>query len=254
MRVVIIEDEKPAARRLASLLNELDARIEVLAQLASVKQSIAWFRENEVPDLCFMDIQLSDGLSFDIMDVVALEAPIIFTTAYDQYALQAFRVNSIDYLLKPIAPEELSAALEKYQARFSSQQPTPQPDWEHMQNAMAMLTRRYKSRFMVKVGERIQSFPIEEIGYFFSQEKATYLQTLNGKRYMIDHPLDRLEELVDPHTFFRLNRKYLSRVQAIDDIATYSSSRLKVKLQDCDDEDIIVSYGRVREFKEWLDS
>ncbi|MEQ9443696.1 MAG: LytTR family DNA-binding domain-containing protein [Cyclobacteriaceae bacterium] len=256
MKILVIEDEKAAAKRLISLIQQEIPTAAIVAQIDSVKKSVAWFQENTSPDLVFMDIQLADGLSFEIFEHTKVSAPIIFTTAYDQYAIQAFKVNSIDYLLKPIDAEELSAAVEKYQSYHQAHSaPKPeQPDLSQLQQALQMLqSPGYKNRFVVKVGEHIKAIPVEEVLYFFSQEKMTYLQTHAGKHFIIDYPLDQLEEMVNPAAFFRISRKYIVRLSAIDDIITYSSSRLKLKLKHSDDSDVLVSRDRVTDFKQWLD-
>ena len=255
MKVLIIEDEKPAANRLATFIHQYDPSIEILERLDSVKKSIAWLSTHALPDLTFIDIQLADGLSFEILEAMPFKAPIIFTTAYDEYAIKAFKVNSVDYLLKPIDFDEFSAAIDKYKDIYQPGKGSTIPTtvMENLQKAMDMLTHPYKARFIVKVGDHIRSVTVEEIAYFFSLEKMTYLQTKKGRRFIIDYPLDRLEEIVDPRQFFRINRKYLIGVEAIQDIVTYSSSRLKLKLIHSDDMDSIVSRDRVQAFKDWLD-
>ncbi len=255
MKVLLIEDEKPAANRLTTLIQQYDPDIEIVARLDSVKKSVAWLRANPKPELTFMDIQLGDGLSFEILETIPFKAPIIFTTAYDEYAIKAFKANSVDYLLKPIDFDELSSAIDKYkELHMPGNEPvTTAESMENLQKAIGMLTRQYKSRFVVKVGEHLHAIPVEKIAYFFSMEKMTYLQTEKGKKFIIDYPLDRLEEMVDPRNFFRINRKYLVGMDAIQDIITYSSSRLKLNLKQTDEMDTIVSRDRVQAFKEWLD-
>ena len=255
MKVLIIEDEKPAATRLTALLHQYDKNIVILDQLESVKKALLWLDFHELPELTFMDIQLADGLSFDILEAKPFKAPIIFTTAYDEYAIKAFKVNSVDYLLKPIDFEELSAAIDKYKEIYApgKVKPWQAAEIENLHKAMQMLTPQYKSRFVVRIGEHIRAVPVDEIAYFFSLEKMTYIQTKEGRRFIIDNPLDRLEEMVDPKVFFRINRKYLVCIAAIHDIITYSSSRLKLKLIHSNDDDSVVSRDRVQDFKEWLD-
>ncbi|MEM9833493.1 MAG: LytTR family DNA-binding domain-containing protein [Bacteroidota bacterium] len=256
MDILIIEDEKAAAKRLSALVQQLLPQAKIIAQLDSVKRSVEWWQSNPVPNLVFMDIQLADGLSFEIFKQVSITAPVIFTTAYDQYAIQAFKVNSIDYLLKPIDEEELEAALDKY--RNYHQQPSSAalaaPDLSQLQRALQMLQApTYKNRFVVKVGEHLSAIPTEEILYFYSQAKATYLQTFQGKHYIIDYSLEQVEEMINPIHFFRINRKYLVSFPAIEDIVTYSSSRLKLHLKHSNDNDVLVSRDRVADFKQWLD-
>ncbi len=255
MRILIIEDEKAAAKRLTSLIQQVIPEATLLAQLDSVKRSVDWLKSNPAPDLIFMDIQLADGLSFEIFEHTTVSVPVIFTTAYDQYAIRAFKVNSIDYLLKPIDAEELSTAVGKYRSYHQHQSAkTAAPDLGQLQQALQMLKRpEYKVRFMVKVGEHLNAIPVEEILYFFSQAKVTYLQTASGKHYIIDYSLEQVEEMVDPKVYFRISRKYLIRFVAIEDIITYSSSRLKLQLTHSTDNDVLVSRDRVADFKQWLD-
>lgn len=253
MRVLIVEDEAMAARRLTSELEKLEPGIQILQKLDSVKRVVKWLEENDLPDLIFLDIQLADGLSFEIFEKTQVEAPVIFTTAFDEYAIKAFKVNSIDYLLKPIDPEELSGALAKFKARRAPSPAQPAFDMSMIQRAMEMMTRNYKERFVVKIGEHIHTIATADTACFFSQEKATYLQTLERNRFIIDYTLEQLEQLVDPERFFRINRKYLVSLEAVKDIVTYSNSRLRLILKHTDDMDAIVSRDKVQDFKRWLD-
>lgn len=253
MRVLIVEDEAMAARRLTSVLEELEPGIEILAKLDSVKRVVKWLNENDAPDLIFFDIQLADGISFEVFEKTEVKSPVIFTTAFDEYAIQAFKVNSIDYLLKPIDPEELENALAKFKERSAPTVAQPAFDMGMIQKAMEMMTKQYKERFVVKIGEHIHTIPTADAAYFFSQEKATFLQTLEKNRFIIDYTLEQLEQLVDPEKFFRINRKYLVTLEAVKDIVTYSNSRLRLLLKHSDDMDAIVSRDKVQEFKKWLD-
>ena len=249
MRILIIEDEKPAANRLFQLLRPHFSGDELIGNLDSVRRSVAWFLENPAPDLIFCDIQLADGISFEIFEQVKISSPVIFTTAFDQYAIRAFQVNAIDYLLKPIDPEALDLAI----AKFKSSKIPPALDLNLLKSLMQTPEKTYKSRFLVRFGEKIQSVPIGEIAFFFSEERVTFLQTFQGKKYVLDSTLEQVEGQVDPSTFFRLNRKYLVQADAIEEVLTYSNSRLKVILQNCKDSDILVSREKVSELKEWLD-
>lgn len=251
MKVLIVEDESMAAKRLIRLLQDLNPDIEVLAQLDSIKRAVNWLKENSA-DLMFFDIQLADGLSFEILEQVQVDAPIIFTTAFDEYAIQAFKLNSIDYLLKPIDPEELGNALTKYEDLFAKKEIEPM-NMAIIEQAMQMMTKKYKERFVVKIGEHIHTIPTKDTAYFFSQEKATYLQTIEKNRFIIDYTLEQVEQLVSPEQFFRINRKYLVSLEAVKDIITYSNSRLRLILNHSDDMDAIVSRDKVQEFKKWLD-
>jgi two-component system response regulator LytT len=205
MKVIIIEDEKPSARRLQRMLNKLDLEAEVM--LHSVEESISWFENNEHPDLIFLDIQLSDGLSFEIFEHIEIESAIIFTTAYDEYALQAFKLNSIDYLLKPIDEVELAKAVKKYQERLPNQQSVTL-DFDDIKKLLVNpIDREYKKRFSLKVGQHLKLVHVEDIECFFSENKGTYIHTNEGRNYLIDTTLELLEQELDPQTFFRINRK-----------------------------------------------
>lgn len=251
MQVIIIEDEKPAARRLARLLAELG--VEVSTLLHSVEESVAWFQNNSHPDLIFLDIQLSDGLSFEIFDVVEVNSAIIFTTAYDEYALQAFKLNSIDYLLKPIDDEELAAAIKQYR-NLNHKEQTVSLDFEDIKKLLTNpLEREYKKRFTARVGQHIKIINAEDIECFYSENKGTYAATSDGRNYLLDTTLENLEEELAPESFFRVSRKFYVNIRHIQDIVAYTNSRLKVKLKRFNEQEIIVSRERVRDFKLWLE-
>lgn len=249
MKILIIEDEKPAATRLKQLILDILPEAKIDGNLESIIAATQWLMANPEPDLIFCDIQLADGLSFEIFNRVKVTAPIIFTTAFDQYAIKAFKLNSIDYLLKPIDTKELLNAIGK----FKSLQIRPLVDIIQLQELLIPKQKDYKSRFMVRFGEKIQAVQASEAAYFFSEERVTFLHTFEGKRYILDYTLDQLEAMLDPKNFFRLNRKYISSFEAITEIHTYSNSRLKIKLKDCSDNDILVSREKVGSMKEWLD-
>ena len=253
MQILIIEDEVLAANRLKSLLTEYDPACQITDQIDSVKGAIKWFLTHESPDVVFMDIQLGDGLSFEIFDYCEIKCPIIFTTAYDQYAIQAFKVNSIDYLLKPFDKEDIRKAFDKLDKIRGGNAFNPDVKKTGIKETIKMLGERYKSRFIVKVGEHIHSVQVKDVLYFLSREKATFMQTGQGKRFIIDHSLEQVTDMIDPADFFRINRKYLIHIDAISDIVSYSNSRLKLTLSECDDRDIIVSRDKVQAFKQWLD-
>lgn len=251
MRVLIIEDEPQAAARLTSLVQELQPSWSIVATLDSVKRSVAWLKQNAC-DLILMDIQLADGLSFEVFDQVEVKTPVIFTTAYNEYALKAFKVNSIDYLLKPIDKDELVMALKKYSS-LTGKLPVQDKMMESIGLAMQMLTKKYKERFVIKVGEHLKSIEVGEILFFFSLEKTTFAQTADGRKHILDFTLDQLDGLLDLDRFFRINRKYMVSVHAIKDMITYTNSRLKLILKTSDDDDVIVARERVQDFKNWLD-
>ena len=251
MNVLIIEDEKPAARRLSRLLSELE--MEVSTMLHSVEESIAWFRENPHPDLIFLDIQLSDGLSFEIFDEVEVESAIIFTTAYDEYALKAFKLNSVDYLLKPIDEEELETALKKYRSKFVNNNELT-ANLSELKKLLGSdnATKTYKKRFTVKVGQHLKMFPVDQIECFYSENKGTYLHTKDNRSYLLETTLENLEAELNPEKFYRVSRKFFVNINAIEDMVSYTNSRLKVKLNHFDEQEIIVARERVKDFKEWL--
>ena len=252
-KILIIEDEKPAAEWLRQLILKFDSQITVMAVIDSVNGAVEWFQQNPAPDLAFMDIQLADGLSFDIFERTKILCPVIFTTAYEEYAIKAFKVNSVDYLLKPIAYTELEAAFQKFGVRVQSLQAAPSVTIELLNKVKEMLRKQYKTRFVIKVGEHLKSITVEDILFFYSLEKATYLCTADFKTYLVDYSLDRISEMIDEHRFFRINRKYILSNQSIADIIFYSNSRLKIKLKKPGEESIIVSRDKVSAFKEWLD-
>lgn len=253
MRVLIVEDEPLAAERLGNLLTELDKHIEIVGWCDSVGQSIKWLDTNPHPDLAFFDIQLGDGLSFEIFDQAEFRFPVVFTTAYDQYAVKAFKVNSIDYLLKPIDEDELEAAVMKFRAMG---QTTVENTLKlALQNAAQMLSQQqYKERYLVKVGDHLKMIPTSDVSFFYSLDKATYLRTLEGRNYAIDHTLEQIEAQCDPRQFYRISRKFLISLQSIQDMVAYGSSRLKIKVTGQEKgEELVVSRERVKSFKTWLD-
>lgn len=251
MRVIIIEDEKPSARRLQRMLSNIGVEAEVM--LHSVEESIEWFQNNEHPDLIFLDIQLSDGLSFEIFEVIDIKSAVIFTTAYDEYALQAFKLNSIDYLLKPIDDEELGNAMKQYQALLPEKQSVTL-DFDDIKKLLVNpIEREYKKRFSVKVGQHLKLINVDEIECFYSENKGTYLHTNEGRNYLLDTTLENLEDELEPHTFFRINRKFFVNINAIKDMVSYTNSRLQIKLNSYKEQDVIVARERVKAFKEWLE-
>lgn len=251
MNVLIIEDEKPAARRLARLLSELD--VEVSTMLHSVEEAVDWFQKNEHPDLIFLDIQLSDGLSFEIFDLVEVKSVIIFTTAYDEYALQAFKLNSIDYLLKPIDDEELENAVRKYQ-NLQPDHNQISLDFEDIKKFLVNpLEREYKKRFTIRLGQHLKIINADEIECFYSENKGTYAATSEGRNYLLDTTLENLENELSPQIFFRVSRKFYININHIKDIVSYTNSRLIIKLNRYIEQEIIVSRERVKDFKLWLE-
>ncbi|RFS17746.1 LytTR family DNA-binding domain-containing protein [Emticicia sp. C21] len=249
MKVIIIEDEERTARQLVRMLLNYDPTIEVLALLPSVKEAVNWFKQNPMPDIAFMDIHLEDGQAFSIFEQVNLTVPVIFTTAYDEYMLKAFKVNSIDYLLKPIDYDDLVRALEK----FKSLQVNPSFDM----NALLQLVQKpkeptFKDRFMVTVGTKIYSIETEDIAFFYSEEKATFLMTKAGQLLTLEHSLDNLENQLNPVNFFRMNRQFLVARKAIKSIQIYSPTKIKLDLAPVSRKEVFVSVHKVPDFKDWL--
>ncbi|MBN3035995.1 MAG: response regulator transcription factor [Bacteroidales bacterium] len=252
MKVLIIEDERPAAEMLRKMILGLDPEADILKSIDSVKGSVEWFQKNPLPDLVFMDIQLGDGLSFEIFERIHVPCPVIFTTAYDEYAIRAFKVNSLDYLLKPVNPDELEAALEKYRLHYVNRTWEKDRVPEAMKKVIQWLSGKYKKRFVIRFGEHFRTVETDQILYFHSYEKATFLHTADDHNYVVDHSLDQLESMLDPGMFFRINRKYIVSMQSIRDIIIYSNSRLKLELLHCKDPDTIVARDKVNRFKSWL--
>ncbi len=251
MKIIIIEDEKPSARRLQRMLTNLDMEAETL--LHSVEESIQWFQNNAHPDLIFLDIQLSDGLSFEIFEAMDINSAVIFTTAYDEYALQAFKLNSIDYLLKPIDEDDLEVAVSKFKNR-SAQHKAVTLDFNDIKKLLVNpIEREYKKRFSVKVGQHLKLINIEDVECIYSENKGTYAFTAEGRNYLLDATLDQLEDDLEPSVFFRVSRKFYININAVKDIVSYTNSRLQIKLNRFNEYDIIVSRERVKDFKTWLE-
>jgi len=250
IEVIIIEDEKPAARRLQRMLSKNN--IEVQTMLHSVKEAIEWFSTHKHPDLIFLDIQLSDGLSFEIFEHIKTDSAIIFTTAYDEYALKAFKLNSIDYLLKPIDEEELEAAIHKFR---NTQQSSDNINIYELKTLLHATNKKsYKTRFTAQVGQHLKLVEVSDIACFYSENKATYIHCFSGRNYPIEISLEQLEDELDPEKFFRINRKCILNINAIKDIVSYTNSRLEIKLENFDEYQLIVSRERVKNFKIWLNN
>ncbi|TRZ42834.1 LytR/AlgR family response regulator transcription factor [Robertkochia solimangrovi] len=250
MEVIIIEDEAPSARRLNRMLEQMGVTVSTM--LHSVEESVAWFRKNPAPELIFLDIQLSDGLSFEIFDAVQVSSAVIFTTAYDEYALQAFKLNSIDYLLKPIDDEELELAVKKYKT-FRPDPARSQLDFEDIRKLLINpVDRAYKQRYTARVGQHLKLINTDDIECFYSENKGTYAFTNDGRNYLLDTTLENLEEELEPRRFFRVSRKFFVNIDAISDMVSYTNSRLQVKLHHFKEQEIIVSRERVKDFKDWL--
>lgn len=251
MNVLIIEDEKPSARYLKRMLEKQNVKVSQM--LHNVEEAIDWFQNNQHPDLIFLDIQLSDGLSFEIFDAVEVKSAIIFTTAFDEYALQAFKLNSIDYLLKPIDEAELQAAVKKYK-NFQPTSQKMQFDFDDIKKLLVNpVEREYKKRFTTTIGQHIKMISVDEIECFFSENKGTYAHTVDGRNYLLETTLEQLEQELSPQTFFRISRKFYVNINAIKDIISYTNSRLQIKLNSYKELEVIVARERVKDFKLWLE-
>jgi len=249
MNVLIVENEKPAIAGLTSLLKKIDSGIHVKGAAESVEAAMNWLLANPAPDLIFMDIQLDDGLCFELFESMKLDVPVIFTTAYDAYMLDAFKVNSVDYLLKPIEEASLRQAIDKFKTVHYKSSVVN----DLLRQLQRELNKGYKSRFLIKVGEHYKSALDVETSCFYILERAVFLRTLNHKDYPVDYSLDHLEKIIDPDRFFRINRSCIVNIDAITDIVGYSSSRLSLKLVSQPPGDLIVSKDKTSEFKKWLD-
>jgi two-component system response regulator LytT len=249
IKILIIEDEEPAAERLAKMLLDIDPNIIVVGNTVSVKSSVKWFKENPIPDLILMDINLSDGHSFDIFKEVEISAPIIFITAYDQYAIDAFKLNSIDYILKPIKKDELRNALEKFKRMGNIQV-------QHMTSLLNTIKsnqdKEFQKRIVIRYGDTIKMIEIADIAYFYTEEKINFLCTNGDTRMPIDQNLDELEEILDPKIYFRINRQFIINISAIEKMLTWSKSRVKIILKPASEHETIVSTERSSHFKDWL--
>jgi len=246
MKILIFEDEKLNAERLTELIKRYDSSVKVLEVLESVKKGIEWLTENPHPELIFMDIRLTDGLSFELFERVNIETPVIFTTAYDEYAIRAFKVNSVDYLVKPVDYAELKAAIDK----FKKVRPLLSRDF--IQSILDQSNPKYKSRFLVKIGDQLRHIDCKNIAYFIFEDGLVMAVTKTKFSLPMDHSLDHLEQLLDPADFFRINRKIIARIDSIGKIRSYFNGRLKIELIPSVDEDVIVSRERVGKFKEWM--
>jgi len=247
MKALIIEDEQPASQKLVRLLKDIDNTIDIAGILESVEKATNWLSENPHPDIIFMDIQLEDGICFEIFENIDIKTPVIFTTAYDKYALKAFMVNSVDYLLKPIEASALKKAIHKYESLHKQA-------GLNIEDLVNKLQPKTRERFLIKIGEHYKSVQTTDIFCFYIRERCNFLHTVAGKDYAIDFSLDKTENMVDTKSFFRVNRDFIINYSAIKDIIAYSSSRLKVILKNWpESEDILVSRERVAGFKKWMD-
>ena len=249
MKAIIVEDEEFASKRLSLLISELAPDLEIATVLSSVQEAKQWFSENPLPDLIFLDIQLNDGYGFDILDDLEDHPPVIFTTAYNEFAIRGFKYNGLDYLLKPIVKADLKVALEKFEKNITRSS-APQ---QNMQELKDLFRKEFKHRFMVKVGNQFRSFNVADIAYFKSMDGMIFLHTHAALTYPIEYTIDLLENILNPIQFFRENRKFMVSVESVVEIHSYFNSRLLLKLLPKEEEQVIVSRERTTNFKKWLD-
>lgn len=255
MKVLILEDEAGAAQNLVDLLHEVDESLEVLAILESVNEAVSWVGKAHSAVLGFFDIRLADGLSFEVFEKASIDFPVIFTTAYDEYAVQAFKVNSIDYLLKPVNKKELAAALDKYRSIYLQEQPF---DTESVRNSIRDLSMkaepRYKKSFLVYVKDQIIPVSVEQISYFFLDSEQVYCKTFENRKFILDQPLDKIGSQLNPIDFYRANRQYLVSRKSIQSAAQHFNRKLKLKLNPQPEKEVLISKSKAAEFKTWLET
>ncbi len=257
MKILIIEDEPFAQKELVRLLEVVEGKFEILDMIDTVEDAVDWLKSNAAPDLIFLDIQLADGLSFDIFRKVEVKAPVIFTTAYDEYAIRAFQLNSIDYLLKPIKMNDLMRAinkLENLKSQFGNEkQENISLTKSQLESLIGSGKKEFKSRFVARVGDQIKHIPVEEVAYFFAEDNVVFLITRSNSRFIIDYSIEEIAGLVDPKNFYRLNRAFVAHINAIDKVYKYLNSRLKIELKPESDKEVIISRAKVSEFMDWMD-
>ncbi|MEM7548682.1 MAG: LytTR family DNA-binding domain-containing protein [Bacteroidota bacterium] len=252
MKVLIVEDEAPAFRRLEKILLEIDPAIEIVEVMDSVDDTVSWMKNHAWPDLALMDIQISDGISFNIFEKIKVECPVIFTTAFDEYLLRAFKVNSIDYLLKPIKKEELKSALDKYK-NFKQAFGNEGIDINELIQKISHTEQKFKSRFLVKQGEKMLAIKTEDIVCFQSRHGVVHIVTRNDKKYLSDFTLDDLSNQLDPNFFYRANRQFLINANYVEAVHKHFKGKLQVDLNHFSEEPILVSSEKATAFKQWLD-
>jgi DNA-binding LytR/AlgR family response regulator len=258
MKVLIVEDEELAVRKLQKTLQAVTTDAEVVGITDSIRSSVKWLQENPAPDLILMDIELADGQSFEIFDKVEVNTTVIFTTSYDEYALKAFKVNSVDYLLKPVQKEDLEAALEKYHRMKKLMQGTAESSGSlNMDSLVKELQQRlqpkdYRKRFLVKQGQKLVSVEVDEIAYFYSDGRVNFFKTKDNRKFIVDYTMDELEAMLDPDRYFRISRSFYVSIESVDQIHDYFGNRLLLHLQPVVDKESIVSREKVSDFKRWM--
>ncbi len=250
MNILVVENEMPASDKLIGMLYRIDKSINILGVCESVEETINRLQDSPQPDLIMMDIQLDDGLCFEIFETINIDIPVIFTTAYDEYTLKAFKVNSVDYLLKPVDEELLKSALAKYKKLYDDKDPFKR-DFKKL---LYEFRNQYKTRFLIRTGEKYRSIPVSDISHFAIRERNVFLTDNQGRDYGVDYSLEQLENMLDPRKFFRINRECIVHINSIATMYNYSSSRLKLTLKNEENKDgFVVSRDRVAEFKKWID-
>ncbi len=251
MKVLIIEDEELAVNKLVKTLSSIDATIEVAGVTDSIESSVEWFQTNPSPDLVLMDIELSDGQSFEIFNLTDIKSPVIFTTSYDEYALKAFKVNSVDYLLKPVQKDELETAIHKFRNNFIA---TPALGLDGLMKELQqrLQLKNYRKRFLVKNANKLVSVEVDEIAYFYSDGRLNFFKTFDNRKFIIDYTMEELQDMLDPEKFFRTNRAFYVSIKSIDRIEDYFGNRLILQLKPMIEKDAIVSREKVTDFKLWM--
>jgi two-component system response regulator LytT len=257
MKILIVEDEDLAVKKLQKTLAAVDQDANVVGIADSIKGTVEWLQQNPAPDLILMDIELADGQSFEIFNLAEIKSPVIFTTSYDEYALKAFKVNSIDYLLKPVQKEELAAALTKYRQMKKNYTAQPGSDGVNLDSILKELQQKlqpkeYRKRFLVKHAQKLVSIEIDDIGYFFSDGRLNFFKTTDNRKFVVDYTMDELEEMLDPEKYFRISRSFYVSADSIDKIDDYFGNRLILQLKPTVDKEALVSREKVTDFKKWM--
>ena len=259
MKILIIEDEELAVKKLRKTLAAVDEDAIVAGTADSIKTAVEWLQENPKPDLILMDIELADGQSFEIFNLVEVKSPVVFTTSYDEYALKAFKVNSIDYLLKPVQQDELAAALSKYRKlkNIYAGKEAASSDGFNLDSLVKELQQKlqpkeYRKRFLVKQGQKLVSVDVEEIAYFFSDGRLNFFKTTDNRKFVVDYTMDDLEDMLDPDSYFRISRSFYVSIASVDKIDDYFGNRLILGLKPAVDKEALVSREKVTDFKKWM--
>lgn len=257
MRILIVEDEDLAVKKLQKTLNDVEPTAQIAGVTDSIKSTVAWLKENETPDLILMDIELADGQSFEIFNRTTVNSPVIFTTSYDEYALRAFKVNSVDYLLKPVQKDELEAAINKFkQTRNPAGNggTTGGLDIDILVKELQqkLHLKEYRKRFLVKHAQKLVSIEVEDIAYFYSDGRLNFFKTEDNRKYVVDYTMDELEDMLDPEKYFRISRSFYVSVNSIEKIEDYFGNRLMLQLQPAVDKEALVSREKVTDFKKWM--